>query len=238
MGQLRVLENAEGLARAAATLIAQHISVVLGAGGARFGLALSGGRTPLSTYELLVSAQLVGADQWRKVEIYFADERAVPPDHPDSNYGVIRQVLIEPAHIPSANVKRIPAEEPDLEAVATQYENRLPHALDLIVVGIGEDGHTAAIFPGSPAASEAVRRVVPVLDSPKPPAQRVTITPRVLREAREVLMLATGEEKAEAVWRALKSETDPTDVPARLVREREWLIDEEASSWHTAPEGG
>src|SRR2546425_11422039 len=211
MGQLRVLEDAEGLARAAATLIATHCAAALGAGGASCGLALSGGRTPLSTYELLASAQLVGAEQWRKVDIYFADERAVPPDPPDSNYGVISQVLIEPARIPAANVKRIPAEEPDLEAVATQYENRLPAALDLIVVGIGEDGHTAAIFPGSPVASEAVRRVVPVFDSPKPPAQRVTITPRVLREAREVLMLATGGEKAEAGWRALKSETDPTD---------------------------
>jgi len=197
-------------------------------------LAISGGSTPRPMFEHMARSRF----DWSAVHLFWVDERCVPPADPQSNYRLAKETLIEPAHIPSANVKRIPAEEPDLEAVATQYENRLPHALDLIVVGIGEDGHTAAIFPGSPAASEAVRRVVPVLDSPKPPAQRVTITPRVLREAREVLMLATGEEKAEAVWRALKSETDPTDVPARLVREREWLIDEEASSWHTAPEGG
>ena len=237
MGQMRVLESAEGLARAAATFISQRIVSVLGSGGARFSLGLSGGRTPLSTYELLATAPLLGTDKWRVVDIYFADERAVPPDHPESNFRLVRQVLIEPARIPMTNVNRIRAEEPDLEAAATQYETRLPPALDLLVLGLGEDGHTASIFPGSQVATEAVRRAMPVYDAPKPPVRRITLTPRVLREAREVVVLVTGEEKAEAVWRALKSETDPMEVPARLVREREWLIDEEASSWLAAPEG-
>jgi 6-phosphogluconolactonase len=147
-----------------------------------------------------------------------------------------RAALIEPAGIPAPNVHRIRAEDPDLEQVVREYDAVLPPVLDLIVLGIGEDGHTASIFPGSPLAREALARVAAVRDSPKPPLRRVTITPRVLREAREIMVLATGASKAEAVARALEGTTDPDHIPARLVREREWLLDRAAARLVPNPE--
>jgi 6-phosphogluconolactonase len=227
VGQLRILEDPAAVAQAAAGLIAQRIAAGVGRGG-RFSLALSGGRTPVDTYRALAKGP-VGPPQWRAVEIYFADERAVPPGDPQSNYRLVRETLIEPAGIPPRNVHRIRAEDPDLEAVVRQADMALAPVLDLIVLGIGEDGHIASIFAGSPAAREAVARLMVVRDSPKPPLRRVTITPRVLREAREIVMLATGAAKAEAVARALEGTTDPDHCPARLVREREWLVDRAAA---------
>ena len=237
MGQVRVFADPGQLAQAAAGKIAQRIVAVLGA-GARFALGLSGGTTPAATYTALAKGPWLGADKWNRVEIYFADERAVPRDDPQSNYRMVRETLLEPARIPANHVVRIRAEDPDLEAVVAEYEARLPPALDLLILGVGEDGHTASIFPGSPVVHEAVRRVAAVRDSPKPPLRRVTVTPRVLREAREIMVLATGDGKAEAVWRALRSHYDPDEVPARMVREREWLIDEAAGSWLESGEGG
>jgi 6-phosphogluconolactonase len=228
MGQVRVYEDAAELAQAAAGKIAQRIIASVGMGG-RCSLALSGGRTPIATYQALAAGPWVGAEKWRGVDVYFADERAVPPDHPDSNYAMARATLIEPAGIPAKNVRRIRAEDPDLDQVVRQYNTMIPPVIDLIILGIGEDGHTASIFPHSPLAREAVARVAAVRDSPRPPLRRVTITPRVLREAREIMVLATGASKAEAVAAALEGATDPDFIPARLVREREWLLDRAAA---------
>ena len=220
--------DAGELAQAAASKIAQRIVAGTGRGG-RFRVALSGGQTPIATYQALAAGPWVGQEQWRVVEIYFTDERVVPIDDPQSNYRMARVTLLEPAGIPARNIHRIRAEDPDLEEVVREYERRLPPALDLIILGIGDDGHTASIFPGSPVAREAVARVAVVRDSPKPPLQRVTITPRVLREAREIMVLAVGGSKAEAVAGALEGTTDPDRIPARLVREREWLLDRAAA---------
>ncbi len=219
--------DAAELAQAAASKIAQRIVAGMGVGG-RYRIALSGGRTPIATYQGLAAGPWLDERKWRRLDVYFADERAVPPDHPESNYGMVRAALIVPARIPDANVHRIRAEDPDLEQVVRDYAAELPAVLDLIVLGIGEDGHTASIFPGSPVAREAVARVVAVRDSPRPPLRRVTITPRVLRDAREIMVLATGAAKADAVARALEGTTDPDQIPARLVREREWLLDRAA----------
>ncbi len=235
MGQVRVYDDAAGLAQAAAGKIAQRIIAGVGVGG-RCRIALSGGRTPIATYQALARGPWVGPLQWRGVEIYFADERAVPPDHPESNYAMARATLIDPAGIPAQNIHRIRAEDPVLEDVVREYEATLPPAFDLIILGIGEDGHTASIFPGSPVAREAVARVVAVRDSPRPPLRRVTITPRVLRDAREIMILATGAAKADAVARALEGSTDPDQIPARLVREREWLLDRAAAGLVKDPE--
>jgi 6-phosphogluconolactonase len=228
MGQVRVYADAAELAQAAAGKIAQRIVAGVGVGG-RFRIALSGGHTPIATYQALATGPWVGPEKWRGVEIYFADERAVPLDDPECNYRMARVTLIEPAGIPARNIHRIRAEDPDLEEVVREYETGLPPALDLIILGVGDDGHTAAIFPGSPVAREAVARVAAVRDSPRPPLRRVTITPRALREAREIMVLAAGAAKAEAVARALEGSTDPDRIPARLVREREWLLDRAAA---------
>ena len=198
----------------------------------RFLLALPGGRTPAATFAWLVAAgaTAAGAFEWARTHVYFADERAVPPDHPDSNFRAARETLIDPLHLPPRQIHRMKGEYADLEAAALEYEARLPAALDLVLLGIGEDGHVASLFPGSAAVSERERRVLPVLDAPKPPPRRLTLTPRALADAREVLVLATGAAKAGAVAAALEGEEPESDVPARLVRDRDWMLDVEAAA--------
>jgi 6-phosphogluconolactonase len=167
---------------------------------------------------------------WTRVRVYFADERAVPPDHPDSNFRQARGMLIDPLRIPPRNVHRMKGEYPDLAAAVEEYEAHLVEPLDALVLGVGEDGHVASLFPGSPLVRETVRRVAAVTDSPRPPARRLTLTPRALVEARRVLVIATGGAKAGAVARALDADVTPEEVPARLVRDREWYLDREAAS--------
>lgn len=200
----------------------------------RFRLALPGGRTPVATFAWLAREQRSGgaapALDPARTEIWFADERAVSPDDPESNYGLARETLIAPLGIPAENVFRMKAELPDLAAAALDYEARLDGPLDLVLLGIGEDGHIASLFPGSAAIAEKTRRVVAVLDSPKPPPRRLTLAPRALDEAREILVLATGAGKADAVARALDRAGPVSEVPARLVRERVWLLDAPAAA--------
>ena len=225
---LRIFPDADSLARAAAESVAAAAAEAIRARG-WFDLGLSGGRTPERLYRVVADPEFRGRVGWLQVRIWFADERAVPPTHPDSNFRLAMETLVGPAGIPSPNVWRMRAEEPDLEAAAAEYEALLPGPLDLLVLGVGEDGHTASIFPGSPLVAERARRVAAVLDSPKPPSRRLTVTPRVIEEAREVMVLATGEEKAAAVARALMGPADPREHPARLLRDRTWLIDAAAS---------
>ncbi len=189
-------------------------------------LCLAGGTTPRATYELLAANPSVS---WPEVFVYFGDERAVPPESTDSNYRMAREALFERVALPASNIQRIPAEQPDQAAAARAYDLVLPAALDVLVLGIGEDGHTASLFPGSAAVNETTRRVLPVI-GPKPPPQRITITPPVLAAARFVLVLATGRGKAEAVARALEGELDVAACPAQLVRDAVWLMDHEAAS--------
>lgn len=189
-------------------------------------LCLAGGTTPRAIYEVLATNPSV---MWPEVLVYFGDERAVPPENPDSNYRMAREALFDRVGVPQRNILRIPAEQPDQDAVARAYDQVLPGELDVLVLGIGEDGHTASLFPGSAALKEQQRRVVPVLGT-KPPPQRITITPPVLSAARFVLVLASGRGKADAVARALEGELDVEACPAQLVRDAVWLMDHEAAS--------
>jgi 6-phosphogluconolactonase len=120
------------------------------------------------------------------------------------------------------------ADADELEAAAREYEAHLAEPLDLLLLGIGEDGHTASLFPGSPLLDERLRRVAVVLAAPKPPPRRLTVTSRTIGEARAVLMLANGDPKAEAVMKALADSGETRDCPARLARAGEWLVDREA----------
>jgi 6-phosphogluconolactonase len=189
-------------------------------------LCLAGGTTPKATYQALASDAAV---PWSSVFVYFGDERAVPPENEDSNYRMAREALFERVPLPAGNIYRIPAEQPDQEAVARAYDLVLPDALDVLVLGIGEDGHTASLFPNSAGLAEVQRRVVPVI-GPKPPPQRISVTPAVLAAARLVLVLASGRGKAEAVARALEGELAIESCPAQLVRDAVWLMDHEAAS--------
>jgi 6-phosphogluconolactonase len=204
----------------------------------RFRVALSGGSTPKRVYPLLVAAPRVDAVDWSRVEFFWGDERAVPPDHPESNFGVAYQMLI--AALPNVRpeaIHRMPAEAPDLDAAALAYEAELrlafgargddPPAFDLIWLGMGPDGHTASLFPGS-AALEVADRWAVANWAPGPQAWRMTLTFPVLDAAREVLFVVTGADKADALDRVRAGDQQ---LPAARVQAAnvEWLVDAAAA---------
>jgi 6-phosphogluconolactonase len=192
----------------------------------RASFCLAGGTTPRACYERLANEAAI---PWPEVSIYFGDERCVAPDHPDSNYRMALASLLERVAISAENVHRMPAELADRDAAAREYDKVVPEALDVLVLGIGEDGHTASLFPGSSALDETRARVLPVI-GPKPPPERLTLTPLPLRAAREVFVLAAGSGKADAVARALEGELDIHACPAQLVRDAVWLMDHAAAA--------
>ena len=188
----------------AARLILEHARKAIAERGL-FRLALSGGNTPRAIHAEL--ARTATDLPWTKVQITFGDERCVPPDHKDSNYLMAKESLLDPAGIPDSNVFRIrgeidPAEaarecEAKLAAVAARFgETRYVH--DLILLGMGEDGHTASLFPGSPALDESERNVIPAT-GPKPPPQRVTFTFPLLNAARHVCFLVKADPTKEQI---------------------------------------
>src|SRR5262245_38521463 len=229
VARVQIFDAPESLADAAAAAIAGALIAGIEAlGRASFGVP--GGRSPVATFRALASEPHASRVDWTRVRVYFADERAVPPDHADSNFRLAREMLIDPLRIPPRHVHRMKGEYPDLAAAVEEYEAHLVEPLDALVLGVGEDGHVASLFPGSPLVGERARRVAWVADSPKPPALRLTLTPRALAEARQVLVLATGAEKAEAVAAALEGNAEPRELPARLVRERDWYLDRAAAA--------
>jgi 6-phosphogluconolactonase len=219
-----VIDSSE-IANLAAQRIAEALKAAIGAGGAAT-LALSGGSTPRAAYEAL--AKVVGLD-WTRVNIYFGDERAVPPNHADSNFRMAQRALFESIALPPGNIHRVMAEQPDLDAVARAYEAVLPEHFSVMILGIGEDGHTASLFPGSPALNERARRMLPVI-GPKPPPQRFSVTPPVIEAAERLIMLATGTAKADAVYRALREPLDIQTTPSGLARDALWLMDHAAAA--------
>lgn len=203
---LRVVGTAEEAAEAAAQLIAEAAS----AGGH---IGVSGGSSPRPAYE---RAGILRPD-WSGVELWWIDERCVPPADGRSNYRVVRESLLDGLARPPAEVHRVRGElEP--EEAAAEYDQALEGVtLSLAVMGVGPDGHTASLFPNSPALDETERRAVVAEAGMEPFVSRVTLTRPALAAARTMVFLATGEGKAEAVGRAFKDEPSP-DTPASLVR--------------------
>jgi 6-phosphogluconolactonase len=220
----RIVCDANDLPARAAARIAQMLTRALGKQH-RASLALAGGTTPRATYECLAGLSL----PWARIDFFFGDERCVPPDDADSNYRLVRAALFEPAQIPELCIHRMRGEEADHELAARAYEAELPNELDVVVLGIGEDAHTASLFPGSPALNECERRVVPVI-GPKPPPARLTLTPPALRASGQFIVLASGTAKAEAVRKALKDPLDLVRVPAQIARDGVWLLDAQAAA--------
>jgi 6-phosphogluconolactonase len=210
--EFTVLDSPEDVAAAAAADIAEALRE-----GAR-SLVLAGGTTPQRCYELLSHMDI----EWGRVTVLFGDERCVPPDHPDSNYRMARESLLH--RVSPATVHRMPAElGPDEGAGLYAHIVASLAPLDVVTLGVGEDGHTASLFPGHPAL-KATALVVGIRDSPKPPPQRVTLTLPALQSARRVIILATGAGKAEAVARAKRRE-----VPSGMIAGARWLIDRAAA---------
>jgi 6-phosphogluconolactonase len=233
---IQVLKDYDALSRAAAQLFLERGKDALAERG-RFAAALSGGSTPRRFYALLGSSPYLDALDWHRVHVFWADERCVPPDHRESNFELVHDTLLSSIDIPNGNIHRIRGEEgPD--GAAREYEQDIKTffgvdrpVFDLIVLGVGEDGHTASVFPYSEAVRETGRIVMPVfLDKPK--LHRVTLTLPVINLAAHIVILASGRSKA-AIVREILSEENLKKYPAGLVRpvsgDLIWLIDSEAA---------
>ena len=205
----------------------------------RFRLCISGGRTPRSIFELLAQPNFREQLDWSSTSVFWTDERCVPPDHPDSNYGAAREVLIN--HVSPGAVFRMEGEkEPEL--AARSYEDCLGAALhpsasekpafDLLLLGFGPDGHIASLFPGTSAVRARDRLVVPVF-APALQSWRISLTLPVLRNARSSLVIARGAEKRTLVERAWRQQTAEPPTPLDLfVQDNphvDWLVDEAAA---------
>jgi 6-phosphogluconolactonase len=234
---LLVYETPEELAEAAARDFVFRAEAAINERG-RFAVALAGGSTPKGTYEALARDYADKLD-WSKVHVFFGDERIVHPDHEDSNYRMVRETLL--SRITVSGVPRMRCELPPSEAAAA-YEQELreffetseePPSFDLIVLGLGEDGHTASLFPETSALDVTDRWVVanPVL---KLETTRLTLTIPVLNAAKAVTFLVAGENKAEALREILEGDADPRGYPAKFVRPEDgdltWMVDRAAAN--------
>ena len=201
-------------------------------------LAVSGGSTPRLMFEHLAAGQF----DWRRVHIFWVDERCVPPDHTDSNYRMVREALLEPTGIEAGQVHRIEGELQPEEA-ASRYgaaiseffqleEGGLPR-FDVVHLGMGADGHTASLFPGSPLIHEQAGIAAAAYAASRD-SHRVTLLPRPILAARSVFFLVAGADKAATLQRVLAGPANPADLPAqRIAREREdieWFVDQTAAS--------
>ncbi len=242
-GTIKRYTDADALAKAAAELFVEQAEHAIREQGV-FRVALSGGATPARLFRLLADASYAEFTDWSRIHLYWGDERCVPPDHPDSNYRMTREVLLDHVPIPTENVHRMLGElHPPV--AAAQYEWLLTQHLtetgcfDLVFLGMGEDGHTASLFP----RSDAVKKEV--LDHPKrwvmanfvttKDAWRITLTPRPLNAAAQVVFLIAGAGKAERLLDVLHGPYQPYVWPAQLIQpepgELIWMVDQAAAKW-------
>ncbi len=207
-------------------------------------MALSGGSTPMALYRSLASSAWRQRFDWDRMVFFFGDERCVPPDHPESNYGMAQAVLFRPLGIRPEQIHRIKGEADDPAIAAREYEQTLRGVttcpspavpqLDVVLLGLGEDGHTASLFPGTSAVSDRTR-LVAVGRAPRGIASRVTLTLGVINRASVILFLVTGGGKAQIVRAVLEPHSDTErDLPAALVRPESgrliWLVDQSAAA--------
>lgn len=234
---VNVFRDKVDLARAAAVHFMEVASCALLDRG-QFSVALAGGSTPVAAYALLASVPL----DWGNIHIFWGDERCVPPDDPESNYRMALRTFLEKVDMPQGNIHRVPTELPPVEAAAA-YEQELRSffsqanlpVFDLVLLGLGEDGHIASLFPGAPELEERQRWVVSVehRQPPLPLVDRVTLTLPVINAARQVTFLVSGEGKAQRLARVLASpESENAALPAQLVQPERgnllWLVDQYA----------
>jgi 6-phosphogluconolactonase len=221
---VRFLDDAEALCAAAADEFVRASRGAIEARG-RFRVALSGGSTPKRLHELLTRSRYREQVAWGRVEFYFGDERAVPPEHPDSNYRMARESLFDPLEIDASQIHRMHAEQLDLDVAARAYEALIaqdfgvavgtpPPRFDLILLGMGTDGHTASLFPNTRALRERDRWVVNN-DVPQLSASRMTLSYPLINRAERIVFLISGRDKAEAVARVLEGPEDPSNYPAQ-----------------------
>jgi ribose 5-phosphate isomerase len=245
MSKITVYPDSESLIGAAADLIVEVGSEAIAARG-RFTLALSGGNTPRPVYARLATAEYRDRIDWSRVLIFFGDERCVPPDDPRSNYHMARTALLDRVPLRPGNIYRIRGEEAP-EKAAADYADILQRTFgddtvtggppaegfDLILLGMGDNGHTASLFPGLAAVTETVRWVM-ALYVEVAGMWRVTMTPVIINAARHVAFLVAGAEKAETLQRVLEGPYQPVVLPSQIIEpvsgELHWLLEESASA--------
>ncbi|MEM7394782.1 MAG: 6-phosphogluconolactonase [Verrucomicrobiota bacterium] len=241
MSRNSIFKTPDDVARSAGEILIEQAGTTLAENG-RFTVALSGGSTPKRMYDDLAQRG-EHHDLLRKIDVFWGDERHVPPDHPDSNFGAAKQHFLDRLDIPDERVHRIPAEEADADRAAERYERTLidffqlgPKQVprfDLIFLGMGPDGHTASIFPGTTAVQEADALVTaPWVE--KFDTHRITLTWPVINNAKRVIFLVTGGDKAETLHEVQHGEHDPDRLPSQLIAPDEgellWMLDEAAAS--------
>jgi len=244
---VRVVADASAIARSGAELFAAAAKEAVAQRG-RFVVALAGGKTPAAMYELLASdTSLRGAVPWSQCYFFFGDERHVPPDHQDSNYRMADQTLLSRLSLGAPQVFRIKAELEDANRAAFEYEEAIrgffrlspdqAPRFDLVMLGLGPDGHTASLFPGTRALQERVRLVTANWVG-QFNAYRITMTVPVLNEAARVMLSVQGPDKARALEAVLHGPYEPWQLPAQLVQPKNgtvtWLIDRSAGALLTA----
>ncbi len=242
--EIQILPNADRLAEVAAEMIVAAAAASVAARG-RFTLVLSGGRTPEATYALLTSPEWIGQLPWDKTFLFFGDERFVPPDDSRSNFHMARQALLSRAPIAADHVLPIPTNLSTPAECAAEYARQLakffgpqssaPPSFDLVLLGLGDDGHTASLFPGAAALAEQQAWVT---SSPPgvlpPPVDRITLTFPVLNAARQIVFLVAGAGKGKAARAVLLDDPPVQKRPAAGVRPTQgtvtWLLDQAAAA--------
>ena len=237
MRELVVTLSPDDLAREAAGRLIDVVTTAIRDSG-RASIALSGGSTPKRLYQLLTLPPYSLAIDWSKVHLFFADERFVPHEDPDSTVRLVRETLLAGVNVPEAHFHTMPTSGDTPEACATSYEDTLRNyfgsedtAFDLTLLGMGPDGHTASLFPGFPVAEGLV---APVYDSPKPPPIRLTLTQQTLRHSKAIWFLVTGADKADTLEKVFDSAPDDLSaLPAAKIHDRDgkslWLTDRDAA---------
>jgi 6-phosphogluconolactonase len=241
MSQIEIFPDPPALARAAAERFVGLAADAIAASG-RFSVGLSGGSTPRALFALLATAEIAGRVDWSNMHVFWGDERCVPPDHPDSNYGMARELLLDHVPLPAENIHRMHGEtEPEQAAVEYEQilrnffagENPAQPRFDVLLQGMGEDGHTASLFPGTRALYERARWVlenyVPRLDM-----WRITLTTTAINAAAHVIFLVEGPNKAETLRAVLRGPHQPEKYPAQSVQpvqgDLTWMIDQAAAA--------
>jgi 6-phosphogluconolactonase len=237
--EIRVLPTPEGLAREAAERVVTLAEEAIELRG-WFSIALSGGSTPRALYTLLASDEFRKQIEWTKVEIFFGDERCVPPDDEQSNYHMAREAMLSKVPIPGDNVYRMRGEIDPNEA-AKEYGEMLKEkfgdrGLDLVLLGMGDDGHTASLFPHTQALHETKHRCV-ANHVEKLNTWRITLTAPFINRSHHVMALVSGAAKAARVSEVLEGPRDPERLPIQLIQPTDgqmtWLLDSAAAGMGT-----
>lgn len=189
-------------------------------------IMLTGGNTAERLYRQWSDSSVLPLEH---IRFFFGDERCVPPDHSDSNYALVVKTLLDKSKPAHGSIMRIEAERCDRDAAARAYEKLLPEKIDVLLLGMGTDGHIASLFPFAPALQSTHRSVLPVT-GPSHPRERLTITPRIISCADSVYLLATGKEKGQKLAEAMRSPRDYLSLPVRLTLGGTWLLDDEAAN--------